>query len=210
MRFLFSLLTTLLLLAPGSIQAAQKPHQALSPDGKMRLEVTVNDQKQLVYRVFFDEKPLLDWSTLGFQLNTVFVGQHASIAKQTQRSNKAQFGWPLGENDVVQNNYREMVLDCRSGTFVFKLITRVFDGSVAFRYAIPKQKGYEKGLIRQETTTFNLADSYTIYQYNEESIFTPVSLNALTRTCDFPATLTNGKRFISIGKPATTATQRPN
>ncbi|WP_232541035.1 glycoside hydrolase family 97 protein [Spirosoma endbachense] len=200
---------TILLLATSvfvaSVYAAPKIYQATSPDGKTRIELTVNEQKNLTYRVLFNKAPVLDWSVLGLQLKSISLGPNTSILKQTQRTNNEQFAWPLGENDHVQNKYNEIVLECRSGAFLYKLVARVFDGTVAFRYVLPKQKGYTNGLITAELTTFNLTDTYTIYQYNEETVFTPVTLDALTKTCDFPATLTNGKLFLSIGEASNDA-----
>ncbi|SFC66532.1 glycoside hydrolase family 97 N-terminal domain-containing protein [Spirosoma endophyticum] len=187
-----------LVLIQGVAQAAKPPYQATSPDGKTRMELTVNDQKQLVYRVTFEGNPVVDWSALGFQLTNLAVGENAVITKQTQRTNKEQVAWPLGEKDIIQNNYQELTLDCRSRGLHYKIIARVFDGSVAFRYVLPQQKGKE--VIPEERTIFTLTDAYTIYQYNEESVFTPVAVNKLDKTCDFPATLTNGKFFISLGE----------
>lgn len=187
-----------LVLIQGVAQAAKPPYQATSPDGKTRMELTVNDQKQLVYRVTFEGNPVVDWSALGFPLTNLAVGENAVITKQTRRTNKEQVAWPLGEKDIIQNNYQELMLDCRSRGLHYKITARVFDGSVAFRYVLPQQKGKE--VIPEERTIFTLTDAYTIYQYNEESVFTPVAINSLDKTCDFPATLTNGKFFISLGE----------
>lgn len=190
----------ILWLAVSFATAAPKPkiYQANSPDQKMRIELTVDERKALVYRILFANEPVLNWSALGLQVNTTAVGQNAVIRKANQSTHKEQFAWPLGENDTIQNNYNELTLDCQSGPTVFQVIARVFDGSVAFRYALPRQK--EPGLIRQEHTTFTLTDNYTIYQYNEESVFTPTALAELQKSCDFPATLTNGRLFLSIGE----------
>lgn len=202
MKIKLHLIMPIVLLAVTSLTAAPKPkvYQAISPDSKMRIDITVNDQKALVYRVLYANEPVLAWSALGFQLNSEPVGQNAVIKKQSLRPHKEQFAWPLGENDVIQNNYNELTLDCQSGAVLFQVVARVFDGSVAFRYVLPKQKASEAGRTRQEHTTFTLTDNYTIYQYNEESVFTPTAIGELKKTCDFPATLTNGRLFLSIGE----------
>ncbi|MVM35992.1 hypothetical protein GO755_38620 [Spirosoma sp. HMF4905] len=185
-----------------SVTAAPKPniYQANSPDTKTRIDITVNDQKELVYRMWQADEPVLNWSGLGFQLDAVSVGQAVVVKKQTAHTHKEQFAWPLGENDVIQNEYNELKLDCQSGSVSYQLIVRVFNGSVAFRYVLPKQKEENVGVIRQEYTTFALTDAYTIYQYNEESVFTPTTVSDLQKSCDFPATLTNGRFFLTIGE----------
>ncbi|XAZ81975.1 glycoside hydrolase family 97 catalytic domain-containing protein (plasmid) [Fibrella sp. ES10-3-2-2] len=185
-----------------SIVAAPKPktYQASSPDKTTRIEITVDEQKALVYRMLFANEPVLTWSALGFGLNDVAVGSNAVVKQQRTDTHTESFAWRLGENDVIHNNYTELTLDCVSGSVSYRLIARVFNGSVAFRYVVPKQAGRTSGTIRQEHTTFGLPGDFTIYQYNEETVFTPTAVADLQKTCDFPATLTNGRLFLSIGE----------
>ncbi|MBC8154598.1 MAG: glycoside hydrolase family 97 catalytic domain-containing protein [Bacteroidetes bacterium] len=185
-----------------TVLAAPKPrlYRADSPDGKIRLDVTILEPKTLVYRVLVASETVLDWSRLGLQWNTVAVGQNIVVKKQRLRPNREQFAWPLGENDSIRNHYNELTLDCQSGSVTYQIVARVFNGSVAFRYVLPKQTRADAGLIRQEYTTFALPGAYTIYQYNEETVFTPTTVSELQKTCDFPATLTNGRLFLSIGE----------
>ncbi|GAB3753429.1 glycoside hydrolase family 97 protein [Spirosoma pomorum] len=179
-----------------------KTYQVSSPDQGTRIEIAVNEQKALVYRLWFANEPVLNWSALGFELNTVAVGANTVVKKQRTDKHIESFAWPLGENDIIQNNYMELTLDCVSGSVTYQLVARVFDSSVAFRYVLPKQTGARPGLIRQEHTTFALPGNFTIYQYNEETVFTPTAVSDLQKTCDFPATLTNGRLFLSIGEAA--------
>ncbi|HEY8970638.1 MAG TPA: glycoside hydrolase family 97 catalytic domain-containing protein, partial [Puia sp.] len=51
-----------------------------------------------------------------------------------------------------------------------------------------------------EKTSFALKGNYTLYQYNQESVFTPTAIDTLHKTCDLPATLTDGRLFLSIGE----------
>ncbi|NEU70082.1 glycoside hydrolase family 97 protein [Spirosoma agri] len=182
--------------------SAPKPtiYQAVSPNKNTRIEITVNEQKALTYRMWLANEPVLNWSSLGLDLNGVAVGQNTVVKKQHASKHTESLAWRLGENDVIHNNYNELTLDCVSGSVTYQLVTRVFDGSVAFRYMLPKQTGTSAGLIRQEHTTFALPGAFTIYQYNEETVFTPTPVSDLQKTCDFPATLTNGKLFLSIGE----------
>ncbi|WP_332367632.1 glycoside hydrolase family 97 N-terminal domain-containing protein [Spirosoma telluris] len=185
-----------------SIVAAPTPktYQASSPDQTTRIEIAIDDHKALAYRVWFANEPVLNWSVLGFKLNNVAVGPNAVVKKQRTETHTESFAWRLGENDVIHNNYTELTLDCVSGSVSYRLIARVFNGSVAFRYVIPQQARSTPGKIRQEHTTFALPSDFTIYQYKEETVFTPTAVADLQKTCDFPATLTNGRLFLSIGE----------
>jgi alpha-glucosidase len=187
--------------------AASKPaiYQAVSPNKNTRIEITVNEDKALAYRVWLANEPVLNWSALGFELNGVAVGQTTVVKKQRTSQHTESFAWRLGENDVIHNNYNELTLDCVSGSVTYQLVARVFDGSVAFRYVLPKQTGTSAGLIRQEHTMFALPGAFTIYQYNEETVFSPTAVSDLQKTCDFPATLTNGRLFLSIGEADNTS-----
>ena len=168
-----------------------------SPDNNTRMEVRAG---RLAYRVFYAGKEVTDWSPLGFVLNGVGVGEQVVVVGEKRAGHLDKFAWPLGESDTIVNHYQEMDLFCRSGVFDFELIVRVFNGSVAFRYAFLKQAGFDGGLIREEETGFNFTAPYQLYQYHEESVFNPVGIDTFTTACDLPTTLTDGRYYISIGE----------
>ncbi|PRY30438.1 alpha-glucosidase [Spirosoma oryzae] len=204
--FVFRVLISLWFMSLPSIATSKSAiYQAVSPNKNTRIEITVNEHKALAYRVWLANEPVLNWSALGFELNGVAVGQTTVVKKQRTSQHTESFAWRLGETDVIHNHYNELTLDCVSGSVTYQLVARVFDGSVAFRYVLPKQTSTNTGLIRQEHTTFSLPGAFTIYQYNEESVFTPTTVSDLQKTCDFPATLTNGTLFLSIGEADNTS-----
>jgi alpha-glucosidase len=177
---------------------SNKIYRVVSIDKSTAFEVKTDGGK-LVYRMVYAGKEVTTWSQLGFQANEVLAGENTTIRNRTQRTNKEMFTWRLGEDDVIENNYNEMILSCTAAGASFNLIARIYDGSVAFRYAIHNgnQAG---GNLQKEFTAFTFNEPYTLYQYNHESVFTPVSIDTFTKTCDFPATLTNGKLFITVGE----------
>jgi alpha-glucosidase len=138
----------------------------------------------------------ITWSELGWA-NKAAAGK-IKINGSTQQGHQERFAWPLGETDTIQNNYRELIVSCSMCDQSFKIIARVYDGSVAFRYEMPA--GKTAYAINREQTSFVFTKPCTIYQYNHESVFTPVAIDSLTKTCDFPATVTNGRFFFSIGE----------
>lgn len=177
---------------------AQPVYRIASPDKQTQFDVQVDARQRLVYRVIQAGKTVVGPSVLGFRLNELTIGQQTVLGGMRQRTHREQIKWPLGENDIIRNHYTEMSVQARSAGVAYTLVVRVFDGSVAFRYVLPNTSA--PGVIRQELTSFDLGEDYTIYQYNEESVFTPTSLSALRKTCDFPATLTNGRLYLSIGE----------
>jgi alpha-glucosidase len=197
-----SALLVMLLLVMGTGSYAQVKTSATlsSPDKRTKLEIGVKEDGNPVYRVWFAGKEIIQWSDLGFVTDLTAGGERTTMKGKASRNVREQFAWPLGENDIITNHYNETTLTCTASSLQYDLIARVFDGSVAFRYAIPEQSGKTVAAISKENTRFNFTTSYTLYQYNQESVFTPVSIDTFTNSSDLPATLTNGQYFVSIGE----------
>jgi alpha-glucosidase len=197
------LLVLLLLLLLGlSARAQPKSVVVTSPGKKTQLELAVDAQGRLRYRATFGGQEVVAWSALGLVLNGAAAGSPATVQGAVQKTVDDAFAWPLGENDQIENKYQEVDLALQSAGLSFHVLARVYDGSVAFRYVLPVQNGLATARLSKEATEFNLTDAYTIYQYHHESVFTPVRTDSLKTTCDFPATLTNGKTYLSIGEAA--------
>jgi len=163
-----------------------------APGKRYRVEVGLDGAGGVRYRWLAGDSVVVGWSPVGL----VGVGVGGSpgitgIAATRPVLHSGRFVWPLGEDSVIDNTYNEFVVSFGGGAF--GLDVRLYDGVLAFRYLA-------SGNIRRELTGFNLPGPYTIYQYNQESVFTPTAVDTLHKTCDFPATLTNGRYFLSIGE----------
>ncbi|MES2775588.1 MAG: glycoside hydrolase family 97 catalytic domain-containing protein [Bacteroidota bacterium] len=174
-----------------------------SPDKNTRVTFSI-EQGTLMYRMFYYNEPVTEWSALGLIKDAMPADEKTVISGKSISSNKETFKWQLGESDLITNNYNEIKLACSTGSFNFSLVARAYDGSIAFRYELPEKHSGLDFRIKQEQTEFRFPDPYTLYQYNQESIFTPVSIDTFTKSCDFPATITNGKFYISIGEASNT------
>ena len=162
-----------------------------SPDRRERMEVGVSRMGRICYRIKLDGKTVVDWSALGLVTEGDSGSRVAIGMVGKPRLYSEKFAWPLGENDTIDNTYNERAIDC--GWFGLEL--RMYNGAVAFRYKLLKAAA-----IRRELTEFNLPRSFIVYQYNQESVFTPIGIDTLRRTCDLPATLTDGHSWMSIGE----------
>lgn len=177
-----------------------KPIRVCAPDKRTQVEVGTDASGALQYRVSFSGRVVLDWSDLGLDVSGVPKAEKTAVSVGSRSTHLERFAWPLGESDSITNSYEEIRLNCSFSTFRYHLTVRVFDGSVAFRYEIPSQASTNDIRIRREWTTFNLNESFVVYQYNQESVFTPTSIDTLAKTCDFPATLRTKKYYVSIGE----------
>jgi alpha-glucosidase len=194
---------TILLVAGGLFTTAQvkNRYRISAPDKKTSIELGTGSDGKLGYRVFYAGREVITWSGLSFVSGgNSIAGENTIIKSGKQRSSDEKFVWSLGESDTIFNYYNEITLACSSASLQYHVIARVYDGSVAFRYEMPQQAAPGNRNIRKENTGFHFSTAYKIYQYNQESVFTSLMIDSLTNTCDFPATLTNGKLFISIGE----------
>ncbi|MBS1602583.1 MAG: glycoside hydrolase family 97 catalytic domain-containing protein [Bacteroidetes bacterium] len=166
--------------------SAGKPVQLVSPGKGYRVEIGEDGEGGVGYRMWARDSVVVGWSPLG--LDGDVVGG-VSATKPVLRSSR--FLWPLGEDSVIDNTYNEFVVSLKG--VKTRLEVRLYDGALAFRYLA-------SGNIRRELTGFNLPGPYTIYQYNQESVFTPTAVDTMRKTCDLPATLTDGRYYISIGE----------
>jgi hypothetical protein len=195
--YLFTLL--LAIMASGVFAQAQKSYRISSPDQQTVFEIGNSPGKGLQYRLSVESREVITWSDLGLTVNGAETGKVTVIKQQQVRTNRSSFAWPLGENDTISNNYNELIVSCLNGTLSFNVMVRLYNGSAAFRYELVLPSG-TNALIKKEQTSFHFAKPATIYQYNQESVFTPLALDHFTNTCDFPATLNSGDHFVSIGE----------
>jgi alpha-glucosidase len=191
------LLLLLLVIFKGFAQTG-KTHKVVSPDKLTFFEIRT-DNGQLMGRMIFAGQTITNWSRLGVQTGKGINEDNIVIKSKSERSVNEKFAWSLGEDDTITNKYNEVRLLCKSGPADLVLLARVYNGSVAFRYELPN-KDSSINTIRKELTSYCFKEPFTLYQYNHESVFTPVSIDTFTKTSDFPATLTNGKLFVSIGE----------
>ncbi|MEJ6979705.1 glycoside hydrolase family 97 catalytic domain-containing protein [Pedobacter sp. P351] len=202
MKFILTILLAIpmLLLSQKSISQTFGSQKLSSPDKRTEAKFAIDKHGNLQYTVKYNNKTVIAWSALGLELNNGTLGQKTRIMNATRESHIETFKWEFGEKEFVKNNYNELNLSCTSNHQNFNLLARVFNGSIAFKYIVPEQAEGNDFRIKKELTTFDLSHSYRIFQYHHETVFSPIRIDSLNTTCDFPATLTNGKFFISIGE----------
>lgn len=145
------LLTQLLALSPAHADAPDSL-TALSPDGRLRVELGIQ-QKQAVFRVMRDEMTIINDSRLGFSDRTEFAGgivsAHKSAIDETYHLPNGKVSTYHNRCNVIQTSYS--VSAGRSLTVEF----RVYDDAVAFRYVLPHNEGATT--FSSEATTLNFA-----------------------------------------------------
>jgi alpha-glucosidase len=182
-----------------AVAQVKKVYKTSSPDKATVFEAGINGNGRLVYRMLFNEEPVVEWSALGIKRQDGDTSNKFKIAGTAKTTVDETFAWVFGERDSVKNSYNQLLLRCVDGAFPYNIVARVYNGSIAFRYQL-STKPSTAFSFTAENTGFQLPGKFTLYQYNQESVFTPTGIDTFTKTCDLPATLANGKFYISIGE----------
>jgi alpha-glucosidase len=171
-----------------------------SPDRLTEAQFRLDKLGKLFYRLICDKGVIVDWSRLGVKTDGPSLDSLISVSVLSKHRVEEKFPWPLGEDSIIKNRYHGITFRCRTVTGTFELVTRVYNGSLAFRYAC---YGLPKRSVRllAELTEVNMAAQYRIYQYHEESIFRPVAVDSLNGISDLPSTLvSDAPGYVSIGE----------
>jgi alpha-glucosidase len=182
-----------LLLAALPVQA-DTVASVRSPDGSIAVELDLNGEGRLAYRVQRKGEPLVDDSRLGFILrNGRQLLRGLALDGQSSRSVDTTWELPWGERRFVREHYNEL----RAG-FVerdhdrrrFDVVVRVFDDGIGFRYEVPKQPALDEVQIQEELTEFAIAKPATAwwlpaFEWNREEYLynrTPLSEVGVAQT----------------------------
>lgn len=167
----------LLALAMCGVAHAEQVAQVASPDGRLAVQLDLDGDGRLAYRVQRDGKPVLADSHLGFVLrNGRQLLRNLALEKQAQRSVDQTWEQPWGERRYVREHYNELratLVEKDQDHRRFDVVFRVFDDGVGFRYDVPSQPALREAQIVQELTEFAIARPATAWwipalQWNRE------------------------------------------
>jgi len=171
-----------------------------SPNRLTEAQFRLDGRGGLYYKLICHKRVIVDWSRLGVRTDGPSLDSLISASALSQQRVNEKFPWPLGEDAIIENNYCGITLRCKTATGTFFLIVRLYNGSLAFRYAcyeLPKRSVR----LLAELTEVNMTGQYRIYQYHEESIFRPVAVDSLKGISDLPSTLVSDEPgYVSIGE----------
>lgn len=179
---------------------AQNVLKVVSPDTKTVFEIRVERGNLVQYRLLMRGDKILDWSSLGLKTDKSTLGSKLHLKSLGTTNVRKTIPWIFGESDSIVDHYNEKLFKISEGDLSYLLQVRLYNRTLAFRYLQAEVGGIRK--IKSELTRFNFPQAYTIYQYNQESTFTPILIDTLAKTCDLPATLISEKYFVSIGEAA--------
>ncbi|EOS01774.1 hypothetical protein C799_00881 [Bacteroides thetaiotaomicron dnLKV9] len=126
-----------------------------SPDGHIKMTLTVDENGKPFYNVSVDDSLLIENSAMGFTAaNGIILGEGFQVKNTTFSSEDETWTQPWGENKKNRNHYNEMAVNLTNEDQVqLTLRFRVFDDGIGFRYeyTVPT---VDSLLITDELTTF--------------------------------------------------------
>ena len=145
----------LALIASISLTAAERKYDVASPDGTLKTEVIVGETSS--YSVFKNDQKILDPSVVAMELSdgTVF-GQGGAPKKVTRSKVDNVLDGTFYKKSKVVEKYNELAFTFKT----YKLIFRVYDAGVAYRFESLKKGEYQ---VVRETANFAFPGDWNVW-----------------------------------------------
>ena len=161
---------------------------AASPDGRVRVTVSIDGEGRSSYAVTRDGKTIIGDSRLGFLLTDApKLERHFRLLDTNTTRSDTRWTQPWGEWSTIRDNHVEFTVRLAETTGLKRemdVVFRLFDDGVGFRYALPGQDGLRHANIADELTQFAVPASGTVawwkpsFEWNREEYLysrTPLS-----------------------------------
>ena len=135
-----------------------KQTEVTSPDGHIRLALTLDDNGRIAYQVNIGDTLFIKPSMLGFTAKDgVNLAEGFKVINTDFTTHDETWTQPWGENKNIRNHYNEMAVHLSDTTNTkLTLRFRIFDDGLGFRYEY-EVPGADSILVTDELTAFNIA-----------------------------------------------------
>lgn len=143
----------------GACSPISKKIETKSPDGNLSVSVWVQSGKPY-YSVNKGNRQIIKQSALGFVIqNNDTLGSNVAITAEQKSTFDQTWEQPYGAQRFVRNNYNELCVnltETKNQMRAFKIVFRVFNNGIGFRYIVPEQQNISEFVIMDELTEFAL------------------------------------------------------
>lgn len=164
------LLRSIVLLSCIFVGGALYSVTVVSPDGSIEFDLT--NSPDLSYRVRANDEVVLAESVIRIQLDGGIVLGSDVAFRAIERRSLDDTWQPVvaGRRSSIRNHYNELTLSVterspdspESITLDFKLVVRVFNDGIAFRYLIPSPVDSPLSIV-EESTQFRFSENWTCW-----------------------------------------------
>ncbi len=162
-RNFFSLLL-FITLANSNAWAQQKAGASMN---KIKFEFNLDQKGTPQYAVFFEGKPVILPSRLGFKFNNSIALDNNFQLIETDSISLDESWEPVwGEVKQIRNHYKQLTFHLQQNdslNLLLNIIFRVFEDGVGFRYEFPVQPNLANFIVSDEITQFNLSGDHKAF-----------------------------------------------
>ncbi len=135
--------------------------------GKIKLTFTVDAAGIPQYSVYFNDKPVLLPSRMGFTLgNNIQLDSNFQLVQSLTAAADENWKPVWGEVSQIRNRYKELTVQLKQRTapgLLLNIVFRVFEDGVGFRYEFPVQPNLSYFIVSKESTEFNLTGDHKAF-----------------------------------------------
>jgi alpha-glucosidase len=152
-------------VAPSSASAFEAI-SVTSRNGRVQFELVPGDESGLAYRVLFQDKPVIDTSSIEITLDGLNLSRGVTVGKAEVYRVDEKYPW-RGVHSEAHNrcNGMKIPIEQVKGRISYTLEVRAFDDGIAFRHVVP---GGEKPRVPDESTAFLIPTGSTIWYHDLE------------------------------------------
>jgi len=140
--------------------------QIQSPSKEITVEFSISPAGEPNYEISYKGKELVKASRLGVSIkDDESLNQGFSVLNKEEFSVDETWKPVLGEQSSIRNNYNQVSFHLlqKETNRKLKLVFKVYDEGVAFRYEFPAQDGLSYFIVSEENTEFNLTGDHKTF-----------------------------------------------
>ncbi len=160
MRYSVGVLTIMVAMLLSRCSQTEKFVEVSSPNDNITVRFT-NGVGKVKYTVLWKGEELINESEISF-----FPGSEAKIKSALQRSQDNIWKPTWGQFSEIQDSYNELALDIEYEEAEARLLVRVYDHGIGFRYAL---EDYRDGTEATLFCQYKLTENHAIYSPSGES-----------------------------------------
>ncbi len=137
-----------------------------SPAGKISAEFTIESDGTIFYAVNNGDDEFISKSILGVKIEGKDCFEHHILLHVDSTTVDATWQPVLGQESKIRNHYREYIFhlcDLKDKDLHYKVIFRLFDDGIGFRYEFPTQDKLTHFTLEDELTQFVLNKDFMAY-----------------------------------------------
>lgn len=151
-----SLFTVVLILISIFFAYSQKNLNLVSPDGKLKAEIVVDNS--IAYSVLHEGDVVLSKSALSLKLTDGRVlGATPKLIQVAKRNVNGVIAAEIYKKKVISDNFNEITLNFKGS---YSVIFRAYNDGIAYRFTVDMKAPFE---VENEQVEFKFADNYKVY-----------------------------------------------